>query len=102
MLKLLNWARGAMAMLCEKASQNKDTGLYADVVLDSVPQGVNVADFVQYLQREDWFEMLKQFHPNVAHYQGWFAQFREDLLSAYEEMQRPIDGTEPGAEHVEH
>jgi hypothetical protein len=90
MLKLLNWSRATLAMLTDKAAKMKDPSLYADVVMDDIPEGVDLAQFVQYLNAPNWWEWLQNFYPAVTPYKEWFAQFREDLLGAWEESQRDI------------
>lgn len=86
MLKLVPWARETLAYLVKKAAASADSSLYADFVLDNVPPGVDVTTFAQYLNHPDWWMYLQQFQPSVAPYQGWFAQFRDDLIASYEEQ----------------
>lgn len=93
MLQLLNWARSTLAMLAKKAAANADPSLYADWVLDNLPDGVDIAPFIQYLQHKDWWQYLQQFSGAVSPYEGWFAEFRELLLDAIEQQHAPVDET---------
>jgi hypothetical protein len=85
MLKLISWVRGVLVFLVVKAQKNSDPALYADYVLDNVPNGVDIVQFAKYLNEPNWWDVLQQFHPGVAPYQGWFHQFRDELIAAYEE-----------------
>jgi hypothetical protein len=95
MLALIAWLKRTLSMLLDKAQRMKDPSLYADVVLDDVPDGVEVSQFVQYLNAENWWDTLVKFDLRVAPYRVWFSQFREDLLAAYEESQREFDEVDP-------
>lgn len=91
MLRLANWAKQILAQLTIKAAKNADPGLYADWVLDNVPDGVNIHEFAKYLSNPDWWQYLQQFSPGVAPYQVWFEQFRAELIAVYSEMIRAND-----------
>jgi hypothetical protein len=95
MLALLSWAKQTLQMLSVDAARNTDPSLCADWVLAHLPAGVDITQFVKYLHAENWWTTLQQFYPGVTPYQGWFHQFRDDLLSAYEEMQRDFQEVDP-------
>lgn len=84
-LTLLNWAREKLAYLTQKASKNLDASLYADWLVNEVPDGVDILEFAKYLAHPDWWTYLQQFSPGVAPYQGWFAEFRDVLIDVLEE-----------------
>lgn len=82
MLKLLSWARETLGYLVTKAAKASDPDLYVDWLLDNVPDGVDVLQFVKYLNEPNWWEIVQQFQPAVAPYHGWFHQFRDLLIDA--------------------
>lgn len=80
MLQLLNWLKGTLRNLIRQAAANKDPSLYAEVALDNVPQGTDPAKLLEYLNRDDWWEVLSAFVPDVAPYKGWFTEFRDECI----------------------
>lgn len=100
MRNMVSWAQKTLAYLIKKASKNADTSLYADLLLDEVPDGVDIGQFIQYLNAPSWWQTLQQFDKNVAPYEGWFASFRDDLIASYEEQVGPLtpETKEPAAQ----
>lgn len=88
-MALLPWARQTLAYLAEKAKANKDAGLYADWLLDNGPPGVDLAPFIQYLAAPNWWDVLQQFSPGVAPYEGWFGSLRVYVIEAWNEQHAP-------------
>ena len=84
-LKLMNWARESLTYLSKKASANADASLYADWLVDNVPEGVDVLEFAKYLAHPDWWTYVQQFCPAVTPYHGWFTEFRDILIDVLEE-----------------
>jgi hypothetical protein len=85
MLQLLGWLKEQLTALAHQASLNKDPNLYADVVLDNLPQ-VDPTMLRDMLAKPDWWSTLCQFSPNVQPYPQWFAECREALLKGLDEM----------------
>lgn len=80
MLGLLGWFRGLVADLIPKAQRNSNPALYAEVVLDNLPEGTGEKDLLPFLERPTWWEDLKVMAPGVAPYQTWFTDFRREVL----------------------
>jgi hypothetical protein len=85
MLQLLGWLKEQCAGLAHQASLNKDPNLYADVVLDNLPE-VDPTMLRNMLGAPDWWATLCQFSPNVQPYPQWFAECREALVKGLDEM----------------
>jgi hypothetical protein len=85
MLQMLGWLKEQLTALAHQASLNKDPNLYADVVLDNLPQ-IDPAMLRDMLAKPDWWATLVQFSPNVQPYPQWFAECREALLKGLEEI----------------
>jgi hypothetical protein len=94
MLAMLAWLRATLQQLAFQAAKNGNPELYAEVVLDNVPPGVNVAEFKSHLLRDDWWSVLTQFCPEVAPYKGWMTQFRQYTLEMIEEQAKTQDSNE--------
>lgn len=99
-MKLINWARETLGFLAKKAAANADIELYVDYVLDNVPEGVDIREFVGYLNHAQWWQYLQQFCPAVAPYNGWFDQFREVLVGSVAEMFAPQAALGQGPDHT--
>jgi hypothetical protein len=91
MMQLLGWLKEQCAGLAHQASLNKDPNLYADVVLDNLPE-VDPTMLRNMLGAPDWWATLCQFSPNVQPYPQWFAECREALVKGLDEM---ISATAP-------
>jgi hypothetical protein len=85
MLQLLGWLKEQLAALSHQASLNKDPQLYADVVLDNLPQ-VDPKMLRDMLGKPDWWATLCQFSPNVQPYPQWFAECRDALIRGLDDM----------------
>lgn len=85
MMQLLGWLKEQCAGLAHQASLNKDPELYADVVLDNLPE-VDPTMLRNMLGADDWWATLCQFSPNVQPYPQWFAECRAALLKGLDEM----------------
>jgi hypothetical protein len=72
--------RAALAQLVAKARNNSDPILYADWILDNVPNGQVRALVVQV----DLLEQLVRLNPEVQMYRPWFESLRASLLEALE------------------
>lgn len=87
LMQLLPWLQGVFADLVIQAKRDRDPALYAEVILDNVPEGIDVGTLIEFVKRQDWWPQLTQFAPAVAPYQGWFTRFRKELLDLHFEME---------------
>lgn len=92
-LKLLPFLRSQTEFLLVKAARNADADLYADLLLDNIPDGVAPEILHEFLAREDWWAMLQHFDARVSNYPGWFSQLRDSLLAALKPQ--PIERDDP-------
>lgn len=89
MMQILPWLQGVLSDLVHQAKRDRDPALYAEVVLDNVPEGIDVGQLIAFVERPDWWPQLSQFASGVAPYQGWFTRFREELLELWRESRPP-------------
>jgi len=92
-----------LKMLVNKAAANADPALYADLILDSMPE----AQIREFLGQPNLREFLTELNPAVLNYWPWFEQLQAEVLSGLtpapersnnppHESPEPI-GTEPDA-----
>jgi hypothetical protein len=86
MLQFLGWLREQLAALIHQASLNKDPGLYAEVVVDNLPAGVDPRLLRDQLAKADWWATMANFAPGVQPYPQWFAECREEMLRLLNDM----------------
>lgn len=91
MLALLGWLKEQLAGLAHQASLNKDPALYAEVVLDNLPPGVDPKMLLNFLGANDWWAKLTQFFPGVQPYPQWFADCRKELVNGLQEMINAVE-----------
>lgn len=82
MLRMVPWLKGQIEMLLVRAARGSDPELYAEVVLDSIPENVSGDTLIEFLQRTDWFQMLAQFDSRVQQHAQWFANLRAEIFKA--------------------
>ena len=70
-----------VGMLVERAERGSDPDLYADFVLDNVPENV----IKEHLANENIIEELSKIDPRVAQHAEWFNSLRDSLVSALTE-----------------
>ena len=75
-----------MPMLMDKAAKGKDPGLYAEVVLDNIPESF-FPQFVRFIAQPDALDKMIAAYPPAAQYREWFAQLREAILADGEESE---------------
>jgi hypothetical protein len=91
MLALLGWLRNQLPMLTAKAAANSDPGLYAELLLDNLPQGADPQLIHMWLSKPEWWDMLKGVYPPMEPYRGWFTQMRDALIESVAEELREQD-----------
>jgi len=75
-----------LAFLCAQANAGHDPVLYADVVMDQVPE----AALEQLLALPDTVAHLQQLHPDVANHREWFVTLFKEIREAF-----TVDPDEP-------
>lgn len=83
---MLAWLKQQLIGLVHQASQGKDPGLYAEVVLDNLPPGADPKQLRMLLAQKTWWETLVSFHPPVQPFKAWFIHCRRELLVGLDEM----------------
>ena len=74
--------------LCDVASKKADPGLYADVVLDRIPD----AALAELIMPTDWLEKMIAAQPAVGLHRAWFTELREIV---HTELTAPDDSDIP-------
>jgi hypothetical protein len=63
--------------LIQKAEKDSDPVLYAEFILDNVPQSM----VEENIMREDLIEYLSSIDPRVSNYKEWFIELRDHIIS---------------------
>lgn len=79
-IQWMQFFRTSLDQLIHQAARNRDPGLYAEVLVDNLPEESNKQKLLQFLGREDWWTAMSKFHGGVLPYQGWFTQLREQVI----------------------
>lgn len=80
MLKQLNWLRQQTTVLCSYAARGKNPGLYAEVLLDNLPDYIDADELAKRLAEPNAIAQLVQLNPDVAKYQPWFEELRKAII----------------------
>lgn len=80
MLALLPWLKNQLEFLIVQAARDRDPALYAELMVDNLPDAVKPENLVQLVSQDNWWTVLQNFNPQVKPYQGWFTGFRQELL----------------------
>lgn len=73
--------RQALPVLVNAAKKNVETGTYADMILDQVPES-QYPRFKAWLERPDCLEEIAKFDPGIRYQQEWWTSLRDNLLEA--------------------
>lgn len=84
-------AKANLRFLCKQAQENRDPGLYAEVVLDQMGE----EQVLEFIGKEDALETLAKIEPGVAIYQGWFIALRNAILELTSESNKEPDEPVP-------
>jgi len=95
LMALAQWLGPVAHDLCRQAARDRDPELYAEVILDNLPEGPTPDELIGFIEREDWFAWLQRLAPPVANYPAWFAQFREAALAMLKAERARKGGTPP-------
>lgn len=80
MLAQLNWLRGTLAQLLIQATKQSNPRLYAEVVLDNLPEFVPAKDLLERLSAPDWWTQLQRADARIATHEAWFTKFRNAAI----------------------
>jgi hypothetical protein len=102
MMALVHWLMARLPQLEERAAKDRDPELYADVLLDNLPENVDLREVNELLARPDWWVILKGARPGIGPYQPWFTEMhaalrlrvREALQELARENKEPAPETE--------
>lgn len=89
MLSMIQWLRATLDQLLVQAQRNKNPELYAEVALDNLPEGTSLEQLRTWLAREDWWDVLKSFNPQVESYRGWITEFHTAALELIDAALNP-------------
>lgn len=81
------WLREQLRRLVEKAERGRDPALYADLLLDELPEFVVAADLRGALLDSEWFAQLSLLNSDVSKYRAWFTEFRDCIAERLDEAQ---------------
>lgn len=86
-----------LGILCAKAATDADPVLYADVVLDNMPD-----EMLEKLMAEQPtpVDALIRLHPDVAQYRDWFALLVGTVAEAYNAPPEGEEGTDDASQHA--
>lgn len=71
-----------VGMLVNKASTGSDPALYADLVLDSIPE----EKIKEFISQPDVIGYLMTINPDVGNYKEWFSNLIEEINAALNEV----------------
>jgi hypothetical protein len=80
-----------MPQLLTLARMGKDPELYADVMLDQIPE-IWLEELVGRVNQPDFVDKLKALYPDVGPFEGWFKKLAEYIRVEF----APDAGAEPG------
>ena len=89
MLRQLNWLRQQTVMLCAQAARQKNPELYAELLLDNLPDFVDPKDLLSRVSDPGAVAQLAQVNADVAKYPAWFEEFRKALVELLNEYLSP-------------
>jgi len=82
----MNMFKMQLDMLVQKASINSDPALYADLVVDNIPQD----QLIQFINRTDIIEYLISIHPGVGEHRIWFGHLVGEIKSCISAEDEPL------------
>ena len=89
MLRQLNWLRQQTVVLCAQAARQKNPELYAELLLDNLPDFINPQDLLARVSDPGAVAQLVQVNADVAKYPAWFEEFRKSLVELLNEYLSP-------------
>jgi hypothetical protein len=70
-----------LPVLLRGAQSESDPGVYAQLILDQVPQ-VYLGPMVEYLKKPDWFDLLAAADGRVVAHRAWFEALGSEVVRA--------------------
>lgn len=95
MLAQLNWLRATLAQLLIQATKQSNPRLYAEVVLDNLPEFVPPKDLLERLSAEDWWTQLQRADARIAPHEAWFTKFRSGAIRLLRHRLTPPEEPQP-------
>lgn len=85
MLRQLNWLRNQMPFLLQVAVKGADPAVYAQVLLDNLPDWFNDDDLLAQLRSPGAIDNLIMLDSRVGAYRAWFESLRTEIIAAFAE-----------------
>jgi hypothetical protein len=97
-MQQINWLRAQLQALVVQASRGKNPELYAEVMLDNLPEFITAEEIHARLSAPGAVEQLAQLDGRVRQYAQWFEEFRVALLELLADSgeEEPGPGAPPG------
>jgi hypothetical protein len=96
-LQQLSWLRATTAQLLVQAQKQSNPRLYAEVVLDNLPDFIEPQALLERLGAETWWAQLQQLDARITPFAEWFQKFRDYAVRSLSRQQRKAQGnTETG------
>lgn len=100
MLKQLSWLRDQTRALCHQAARGRSPDLYAEVLIDNLPDFITPADLLARVRDPASVQQLAQLNADVLKYQPWFEEFRKAVVGFLtDEPPAPAGGDEEPLDH---
>lgn len=80
MLQKINWLRHQTKALVYQASRGKSAELYAEVMLDNLPEFITADEILQRIKPDDAVQTLAQLNGDVLKFVPWFEEFRKAVI----------------------
>jgi hypothetical protein len=97
LVQQINWLRVQLKALVLQASRDKDPELYAEVLLDNLPDFITPEEIKARLSDPGAVEQLAQLDARVRQYPKWFEEFRAALVALLtDEPEEDAPGAPPG------
>jgi len=80
MLRQLNWLRQQTVVLCHHAARGKSPELYAEVLLDNLPDFLTADELLARLKEPNAIVQLAQINADVSKYAPWFEELRKAII----------------------
>ena len=86
------------------AEKNRDPQIYADVLVDELPDGfgdyIPITQVLEYLNNPQWFETICFVEPRLAPYQEWCNECRLAIIEIMKEFAEELSPPNPDAASV--
>lgn len=87
-------------LLARAAAAGGDPGIYAQLVLDQLPEQAQ-AGLGMVLARADWWSVLQPYVPQLERHLAWLSAVRSQILEALQPEPTAPEGAEEGGMHEE-